>query len=59
VSSLGQVSPTGAFVAGSTFGRSISMLGRSLGSGGTTGGLNPLYQVGGPRSLQFGVKLQF
>jgi hypothetical protein len=40
------------------FGRSPSMLARSL-SGGGTGGLNPLYQVGGPRSLQFALKLLF
>ncbi len=35
------------------------MLGRSLGSGGVNGGLSPLYQIGGPRSLQLAVKLQF
>ena len=59
-SSLGSVSSTGAFTAANGFGRSVSMLGRSLGTGGgTTGGLNPLYQVGGPRSVQFGVKVQF
>ena len=59
VSSLGSVSSTGVFAPGNNFGRSISMLGRALGSGETSGGLNPLYQVGGPRSLQFGLKLQF
>ncbi|HEY2974370.1 MAG TPA: TonB-dependent receptor [Pyrinomonadaceae bacterium] len=41
------------------FGQSNSMLGRSLGSGGVNGGFNPLYQVGGPRSLQFSFKLGF
>lgn len=41
------------------FGRSTSMLGRSLGSGGINGGLNPLYQVGGPRFIQLTVKSQF
>lgn len=41
------------------FGQSIEMLGRSLGSGGVNGGLSPIYQVGGPRSLQVGVKLRF
>jgi hypothetical protein len=41
------------------FGRSTSMLGRSLGSGGVNGGFNPLYQVGGPRSIQFALKLLF
>lgn len=41
------------------FGTSISLLGRSLGSGGSNGGFNPLYQIGGPRSIQFALKLQF
>ena len=35
------------------FGRSTMMLGRSLGS------LNPLYQIGGPRSIQLAMRLQF
>jgi hypothetical protein len=42
-----------------TFGLSTSMLGRSLGSGGTLGGFNPLYQIGGPRSIQFSLRLGF
>ena len=37
----------------SLFGRSTQMLGRSV------GGLNALYQIGGPRSIQLGVKLGF
>ena len=41
------------------FGRSIQTLANSLGSGGANGGLNPLYQIGGPRSIQFALKLQF
>ena len=41
------------------FGVSTSMLGRSLGSGGTAGGFAPLYQIGGPRSIQLALKLQF
>ena len=41
------------------FGRSTQTLASSLGSGGANGGLNPLYQVGGPRSIQFVLKLQF
>jgi hypothetical protein len=41
------------------FGQSTTMLGRSLGSGGASGGFNPLYQVGGPRSIQFALKVQF
>ena len=35
------------------------MLGSSLGSGGQNGGLNPLYQIGGPRSAQLALKLLF
>jgi hypothetical protein len=41
------------------FGRSTQTLANSLGSGGANGGLNPLYQIGGPRSIQLGMKLQF
>ena len=42
----------------STFGQSTQMLGRSLGSGGASG-FSPLYQIGGPRSIQFALKIQF
>jgi hypothetical protein len=41
------------------FGQATQMLGASLGSGGQTGGLNPLYQIGGPRSAQLALKLVF
>jgi hypothetical protein len=41
------------------FGQSTQMLGASLGLGGQGGGLNPLYQIGGPRSAQLALKLQF
>ena len=41
------------------FGRSTQTLANSLGSGGASGGLNPLYQIGGPRSIQFALKLEF
>jgi hypothetical protein len=41
------------------FGYSTETLASSLGSGGANGGLNPLYQIGGPRSIQLAVKLQF
>ena len=41
------------------FGQSTQMLKTSLGTGGTTGGFSPLYQVGGPRSMQLALKLQF
>jgi len=35
------------------------MLGSSLSGGNLSGGLNPLYQIGGPRSVQFALKLFF
>ena len=41
------------------FGHSTQTLASSLGSGGANGGLNPLYQIGGPRSVQLALKLQF
>jgi hypothetical protein len=44
--------PSGVLTA-ATFGRSSAMLNRSI------GGLNALYQIGGPRSVQFGVRFQF
>src|SRR5271157_586288 len=41
------------------FGYATQMLNNYLGSGGQSGGLNPLYQIGGPRSIQLALKLQF
>jgi hypothetical protein len=41
------------------FGHSTQTLASSLGSGGAYGGFNPLYQIGGPRSIQLGLKLAF
>jgi len=43
----------------SQFGYSTATLASSLGSGGGNGGLNPLYQIGSPRSIQLALKLQF
>jgi hypothetical protein len=40
------------------FGVATQMLGRSLGQGYGTG-FSPLYQIGGPRSIQLALKLQF
>ncbi len=40
------------------FGRSTTMLGRSLTATNNTG-FNPLFQAGGPRAVQFSIKLQF
>jgi Carboxypeptidase regulatory-like domain/TonB dependent receptor len=43
------------------FGTSAQMLGQSLGgsAGFGAGAFNPLYQIGGPRSIQFALKLMF
>ncbi len=41
------------------FGYAAQMLNNYLGSGGDSGGLSPLYQIGGPRSIQLALKLQF
>ncbi len=60
--------PNGAFLSPQNggpagFGVSTQMLGQSLSSGfgGNSGGgaFNPLYQIGGPRSVQFALKLTF
>jgi len=43
-----------------SFGLSTQMLGQSLNSNNLgAGALSPLYQIGGPRSIQFALKLQF
>jgi hypothetical protein len=41
------------------FGRSTQTLANFLGAGGANGGFNPLYQIGGPRSIQLALKLMF
>ena len=43
----------------SQFGLSQQMLGRSLAGQTGLGGFNPLYNIGGPRSMQFALKLFF
>jgi hypothetical protein len=50
--------PNGHF-GGAGFGLASNMLGQSLAGGSLSGGLNPLYQIGGPRSAQFALKLFF
>jgi hypothetical protein len=47
------------YMTSALFGQATQMLGSSLGAGGQTGGLNPLYQIGGPRSAQLALKLMF
>ena len=51
--------PPTNYLTSPLFGQSTQMLGASLGAGGQTGGLNPLYQIGGPRSAQLALKLMF
>jgi Carboxypeptidase regulatory-like domain len=46
-------------LANPMFGQSTQTLARSLGTGGINGGLSPLYQIGGPRSVQMALKLLF
>jgi hypothetical protein len=41
------------------FGRTTQTLANGLGLGGANGGFNPLYQLGGPRSVQLALKLLF
>jgi len=46
------------YLSSPQFGQTTQMLNNYLGSGGQSGGLNPLYQIGGPRSIQLALKLQ-
>lgn len=55
---LGSMSAT-SFSKNNNFGKSTLMLGRSMGTGGGSGGFDPLYQIGGPRSIQMALKVQF
>ncbi len=50
--------PNGALLS-TQFGVSTQMLAASLGRGGANGGLNPLYQVGGSRSIQLALRMVF
>jgi hypothetical protein len=52
-------SPIGNLNNTTQFGQSIEMLGRSLDQGSGGAGLNALYQIGGPRSIQLALKLIF
>jgi hypothetical protein len=47
------------YVTSPQFGQATQMLNNYLGSGGQSGGFNPLYQIGGPRSIQLALKLAF
>jgi hypothetical protein len=43
----------------SNFGRSTAMLATGLGSTGVPGQLHPVFQIGGPRSIQFALRLRY
>jgi hypothetical protein len=47
------------YLSSPLFGQSTQMLANYLGGGGQSAGLNPLYQIGGPRSIQLALKVQF
>jgi hypothetical protein len=51
-------SPNGS-LSSPLFGNATQTLANFLGTGGANGGFNPLYQIGGPRSIQLALKLQF
>jgi len=50
--------PSGAMQS-TQFGYSTQTVAQSLGQGGVNAGLNPLYQVGGPRSIQLALRIAF
>ena len=47
------------YLSSPQFGYATQTLNSWLGGGGQSGGLNPLYQIGGPRSVQLALKLLF
>jgi hypothetical protein len=52
--------PLSSLVYGPSFGLTTQTLGQSLsGNNIGSGAFNPLYQIGGPRSVQFGVRFAF
>ena len=55
---FGNPTATNTLITSPLFGQSTQSLASGLSPGGT-GGFNPLYQVGGPRSLQFALKMTF
>jgi hypothetical protein len=41
------------------FGQPVSMQNLMMGSGNPTNGLAPVFQSGGPRTVEFGLKISF
>jgi hypothetical protein len=57
---FGDPTMSNSLITSPLFGQSTETLATRLGRGGVVGGgFNPLYQVGGPRSIQLALKLQF
>ena len=48
-----------SLIAAPALGQSLRMLNNALGSGSPADGLDPVFQVGGPRSVQVGLRLRF
>jgi hypothetical protein len=46
------------YMASPLFGQSTQMLNNHLRSGGQSGSFKPLYQIGGPRSIELALQLQ-
>jgi hypothetical protein len=55
----GAGNPLNILGVGQYFGQSNSMLNQSFGGGGNSGGINPLFAQGGPRDMQFALRLEF
>lgn len=47
------------YLGSALFGQSTSMQSLMLGSGGPNSGLTPMFQQGGPRTVEFGIKFSF
>ena len=47
------------FLSSPLFGESPSMLNRMLGTGSPASGVTPIFQTGGPRSVQLGLRFRF
>ena len=52
-------SSNGQLVVPAMWGKVSQTLARAYGGGSNTGGFNPLFQNGGPRSMQFALRFQF
>jgi hypothetical protein len=51
--------PSNNVLGAQNFGQSGAMLNQSGGGGTNSGGINPLFAPGGPRDMQFALRLEF